>query len=82
MTKPTGLCQDGKLLFVCDSTVVKIFDTTDPSALQLVNQVSCNSPYDVIAGNKIAMVVNNEGLFQYDYTDLNNIKQLSFLSEK
>ena len=82
MTKPTGLCQDGNLLFVCDSTVVKIFDTTDPSALQLLNQVSCNSPYDVIARNKIAMVVNNEGLFQYDYTDLNNIKQLSFLSEK
>jgi hypothetical protein len=82
MTKPTGLCEDGSLLFVCDSTVVKIYDASNPAQLQLLNQVSCNSPYDVIARDHVAIVVNNLGLYQYDYSDVNHIQQLSFLSEK
>jgi len=82
MTKPTGLCKDGSFLFICDSTAVKIYDASSPAQLQLVNQVTCNSPYDVIARNHVAVVVNSTGIYQYDYSDIHHIQQLSFLSEK
>lgn len=82
LTKPTGLCKDGNLLFVCDGTNVKIFDATDPAGLVQKQTISSNEPYDVIATNNTAMVVTNEGLFQYDYSNLNNIRQLSFFAAK
>jgi hypothetical protein len=80
MTKPTGLCKDGDLLFVCDSTVVKVYNASNPATLNLLKQIPCNSPYDVIAQNHLVIVVNNKGLYQYDYHDVNDIKQVSFIS--
>lgn len=80
MTKPTGLCKDGSLLFVCDASVVKVYDATDASDLKLLHQFNSNEPYDVIAHDNIALVVNADGLYQYDYSDINNIRQISFIS--
>ena len=36
--------------------------------------------YDVIAFNGLAMVVARDGLYQFDYTNLANIRQLSKLN--
>ena len=82
MTKPTGLCKDGSLLFVCDASVVKIYDAADPSDLKLLNKINSNEPYDVIAHNNVALVVDADGLYQYDYSNVSNIRQLSFISVK
>lgn len=81
LTKPTGLCKDGDLLFICDGTSgVRIYNAADPSDLKLLKQITSNEPYDVIAGNNHALIVAKDGLYQYDYSDLNKIRQLSIFS--
>ena len=80
LTKPTGLGKDGDLLFICDSTAVKIYDATKPANLQWLQEIPSNSPYDIIAGNNRALVVCNNGLYQYDYSDLQHVRLLSFFA--
>jgi len=82
LTKPTGLSKDGDLLFVCDGDVVKVYNAASPGALQLLKSITSEEPYDIIAANNNAMVVCNDGLYQYDYNDINNIRLLSFLPIK
>jgi hypothetical protein len=79
MNSPTGLCLDGSLLFVCDETVVKVFDASNPDNLQLLSEVSVNNPSDVIAANHVMMVVAADGLHQFDYTDPGHVVALSYL---
>ena len=79
MTSPTGLCLDGSLLFVCDETVVKVFDVSNPDNLQLLSSVPVGNPNDVIAANHVMMVVAGDGLYQFDYTDPSHIGKLSYL---
>jgi hypothetical protein len=82
LTKPTGLSQDGNLLFVCDETEVKIYNAANPASMQLLKKINSNQPYDIITGNNKAMVVCKNGLYQYDYSNMNNIRQLSFMPAK
>ena len=82
LTKPTGLCKDGNLLFVCDDTEVKVYNAASPGNMQLLKKIKGNQPYDIITGNHKAMVVCSNGLYQYDYTNINNIRQLSFIAAK
>jgi len=79
LTRPTGLCKDGNLLFVCDgNSGVRLFDATAPGNLKQLSQIEVNDSYDIIAGNYHAMVVARDGLYQYDYSDVKNIRKLSF----
>jgi hypothetical protein len=83
LTKPTGLCKDGNLLFVCDDVAgVRVYDATDVSNLKQLDQLKSDVPYDVIAGNNLALVVGDDGLYQFDYSDVKNIRQVSFFSLK
>lgn len=74
---PVGLSKDGKYLFVCDTDGLKIFDASNRYALTLIKTVTINKPFDVICINKIAYVSAKGGLYQLDYSDIDNIKQLS-----
>ena len=77
-TNPHGLSKDGNLLFICDgSGGLKIYNANHISDLQLVKQFSNIETYDVIAYNHIALVVAKDGLYQYDYSDANNIHLIS-----
>jgi len=83
MTSPTGLSKDGNLLFVCDgSSEVKVFNAVDPGNLQLMSRLITTGPYDVIASNKLLIVVATAGLYQYDYANANSIRELSFFPLK
>lgn len=84
MTHPLGLSKDGNLLFVCDGTDgLKIYNASDPgSTITLKKQITMSETYDVIAFNKIAMVVAKDGLYQYDYSNPENIKLLSKIGLK
>lgn len=83
MTKPQGLCKDGQLLFVCDSSQgVKLYDASDPAGLQLVTQIGRTDAYDVIAANHRLLVTASQGLYQYDYTNIHQISLLSFFPVK
>ncbi len=81
LSSPRGLCKDGNTLFVCDAIDgLKIFDATDVNNLVLKQTVPVGSAYDVISLNNILYVTTKEGLHQFDYSDLSNIKKLSTLS--
>jgi hypothetical protein len=82
LTKPTGLSKDGDLLFICDGDAVKVYNAAKPGALQLLRPITSNDPYDIIAGNNNALVVCSDGLYQYDYSNINQIRLLSFLPIK
>ncbi|HRP57967.1 hypothetical protein [Agriterribacter sp.] len=83
LTGPTGLTKDGNLLFVCDGTSgVRLYDASDPGALKQLQLIESDAPYDVIAANNTAMVVGKDGLYQYDYSNPDNIRLLSFYSLK
>lgn len=78
LTSPRGLSKDGNLLFICDgSDGLKIFDATDVMNLQLVKHIKGFESYDVITNNGTALVVAKDGLYQFSYSNINNIHLLS-----
>ncbi len=78
LTNPHGLSKDGQWLFICDGKDgLKCFDATNASSLLLKTTIPMAETYDVICYNKKAIVSAKDGLYQYDYNDMNNIKLLS-----
>ncbi|GHM98950.1 hypothetical protein WSM22_04400 [Cytophagales bacterium WSM2-2] len=80
MTNPHGLGIDQNLLFICDgSDGLKIFDASDPNTIsshQLAHYPGIDA-LDVIPYRNIAIMIGKDGLFQYDYSNLSNIRLLS-----
>lgn len=75
---PEGLSKDGNLLFICDgASSLKIFDAAKATDIKLLHTINISHPFDVICYNKIAFVATADGIYQYDYSDINNIKLLS-----
>jgi len=78
LNNPIGLAIDSTFLFVCNGAEgVKIYDFSNPMQLDQVSGIVGIDAYDIILRDKIMILVGKEGLFQYDYSDLNNIKALS-----
>ena len=78
MSSPHGLSKDGDLLFICDGKEgLKVYNAANPNAVYLLRQISMPDTYDVIAWNDIAIVSAADGLYQYDYSNVNDIKFLS-----
>jgi hypothetical protein len=66
---PSGLGIEGGRLFVCDGTDgLKVFDATDPLALQLTEHVRFTTCDDVIPNGGILIATSSAGIEQYDYT--------------
>lgn len=81
LTSPMGLGKDGNLLFVCDGTSgVRIFDATNPLDVKPITALQLDSPTDVIVHNGIALVMARTGLYQYDYTNPNQIRLISTIA--
>ena len=80
MTNPHGLGIDNNVLFICDGNDgLKIFDATTPdgiAARQLAHYPDINA-IDIIPFDSIAIVIGTDGLYQYDYSKLTDIKFLS-----
>jgi hypothetical protein len=82
MKNPHGLGIDNTLLFICDgSDGLKIYDASDINKIadnQLAHYGDINT-LDIIPYQHIAMMIGTDGLYQYDYSDIKNIKLLSKL---
>lgn len=76
MTSPKGLGLDGKYLFVCDAGL-KVYDITNPLDLKMINHIAGIQTYDVIPNDGILLVTGPSGIFQYDYTNIDSIKEIS-----
>ncbi len=83
MKNPKGLGIDQGTLFVCDEGL-KVFNAEDPLSLMSADNklahYSGMDGYDLIPFNKTLMMIASDGIYQYDYTDVKNIKPLSKLS--
>ena len=80
MQAPSGLAIDNATLFVCDSIAgLKVFDVTDPAAIEVLDvhvDVDC---FDVITRDGRLFVSVENQLLQYDYSSF-PMTQLSALS--
>lgn len=80
MFNPHGLGIDGNVLFICDGDAgLKVYDASDPMEIHM-NQLA-HFPeiktYDVIPLNGVLMMIGADGLYQYDYSNINEIVLLS-----
>ncbi|MBN2236776.1 MAG: hypothetical protein JW729_04405 [Bacteroidales bacterium] len=80
MNGPYGLGIDDKTLFICDGIAgLKIYDVSDP--LQIDQHLIAHFPgivaIDVIPINGLLFMIANDGFYQYNYDDLNNIQLIS-----
>ena len=81
LSSPLGLSKDGNLLFICDGHGgLKVFNTSNALNIQMIKQFPGIETYDVIAQNNVAIVVAKDGLYQYEYSDINNIHLISKLN--
>ena len=82
MFNPHGLGIDNGILFICDGADgLKVYDATNPLAIQsnMVAHFSGIDTYDVIPLGDILLLIGHDGLFQYDYSDPQNIQLLSHI---
>ncbi len=84
MHNPHGLSIQGATLYVCDGNQgLKSFNVSDPMNIQpTAKDPSLRKAYDVIAlgGTQTLIVVGRDGIYQYDNSDVNNLKQISVLA--
>jgi hypothetical protein len=82
MMNPHGLGMDQGTLFICDGADgLKVYDATDIQKISdnlLAHYKNINA-VDVIPFQQVAMVIGKDGLYQYDYSDIKNIKLISQL---
>jgi hypothetical protein len=83
MTNPHGLGIDNTTLFICDgSDGLKAFNASDVNAIDknlLAHYKDVNAT-DVIPYMNTLIMIGEDGLFQYDYSDPNNMKLLSTIA--
>jgi hypothetical protein len=83
MTNPHGLAKDGDLLFVCDGSAgLKVYDATNPRLISanLIYTYPNIDAFDVIPVGKVLVLIGDNGLYQYDYSNVKNINLLSTIS--
>ncbi|MCF6352093.1 MAG: hypothetical protein L3J06_03690 [Cyclobacteriaceae bacterium] len=82
MISPHGLGIDGNTLFVTEGDDgLKIFDITDVAKIDenLLQHITGFNAFDVIPINGTLILTGNDGLYQFDYTNLDEIKLLSLI---
>jgi hypothetical protein len=80
MTNPHGLGIDNNLLFICDGNAgLKVFDATDPieSGNNIIHTFNDITAIDIIPNNELAIVIGENSIKQYDYS---NPEELILLS--
>lgn len=80
MTNPHGLGKDGTLLFICDGSAgLKIYDADDPKTItsHLIYSYPLIDAFDVIPVGDILILIGDDGLYQYDYSNVSDISLLS-----
>lgn len=80
MNDPHGVGIDGNTLFVCDGDQgLKVFNAENPSKAgdELIKRFGNIDAVDIIPINGVAMVIAEDGLFQYDYSDPENLSLIS-----
>lgn len=83
MHNPHGLGIDGNTLFICDGDAgLKVFNATDPLTVgdHLNQQFKNIQATDIIPFNNLAIVIGDDGIYQYDYSNPSEMILLSKIS--
>ena len=80
MKNPRGLGADGNWLFVGEGDYgLKIMDISNPLDVRQVQYFDSTKTYDVIPTQKRLIVTGPNGIYQYSYADINQLRLLSKL---
>ena len=82
MKEPYGLGIDNKTLFICDGNDgLKIYNAADPNNIDanMIAHYKNINAFDVIPLGKVLLLIGTDGLYQYDYSSLDDIKLLSHI---
>ncbi|WP_237717676.1 hypothetical protein [Pontibacter sp. BAB1700] len=82
MQNPHGLGIDRSTLFLCEGKYgLKIFDAKDHLKVSenLISHFKEHDAFDVIPMGSNLLLIGQDGLYQYDYSNLKDIKLLSKL---
>lgn len=82
MTNPYGLAKDGNLLFICDGTDgLKIYNASDYMTItqHLLYSYPALKAYDAIPLGSVLVMIGDDGLYQYDYSNPANINLISHI---
>jgi hypothetical protein len=85
MTGPYGLGIDDEILFVCDgSDGLKVYNVADKLNIDdhQIARFPAIKTYDVIPFENYLFMIGDGGFYQYDYSDLQNIHQISLIPVK
>ena len=83
MQNPHGLSIDDNTLFLCEGEHgLKVFDIADPKNLDdhRRSHIKGINAYDVIAlpnAENVLLLIGEDGFFQYDYSDPENLREIS-----
>jgi hypothetical protein len=82
MLNPHGLGIDGKALFICEGEYGwKLFEVNSLYTIDqdIINHFTGMHAFDVIPYHNTLLLIGDDGLYQYDYSDLHNVNLLSSL---
>jgi hypothetical protein len=85
MDNPHGLGISDDILFVCDgNSGLKVYNAANPLLIteNLLAKFPGINAYDVIPLGKSLLMIGSDGFYQYDYSDLKNIKEISSIKVK
>ncbi len=80
---PHGLGIDNNILFICDGDAgLKVYDIKDVKKIDknMLQHFKNIKTYDLIPYNNILIMTGLDGIYQYDYSDIKDIKQLSHIA--
>ncbi|MDH3708627.1 MAG: hypothetical protein OER04_02000 [Cyclobacteriaceae bacterium] len=83
MESPHGLAIDDDLLFLCEGEYgLKVFNVADKEAINdnLLSHLPSIPAYDVIAIDSHLILVGAQGIYQFDYSNPEELKLLSVIS--
>ncbi len=83
MESPHGLAVDSDILFLCEGEYgLKVYDVSNKRALDqnLLSHLSNIPSYDVIAIDSHLILVGDNGIYQFDYSDPRNLELLSVIN--
>lgn len=85
MHHPIGLSKAGDQLFLCeDDQGLKVFNAADWRTIDenLQDHIKGFQAYDVITfeDEKLAIVIGKDGLYQFDFSNPSNLRQLSLMA--
>lgn len=82
MEEPYGLGINNDVLFVCDGDAgLKVYKANDVMKIDsnMIAHYSDINAFDVIPLGDVLLMIGIDGFYQYDYSDLNDIKLLSYI---